>query len=763
MDIMTPKQKKQLEFMKESVAEWYRYWKDNNEYYCKMRNFVFKSTVTKDQEAALDLLKRPKLGFNILEMFLSRQRGEFAKHEPDVFGRADDNANVPPQLLDLVEGALRYMLHEANEDGFEYQIYSECSSGGFSTAKTYLDYRDEFSFEQVVKMEKSFDSLLVGFDPLARKPHKADGEYCFEVFPLTEKEFKNRFSKIDIKGLKFSANPSFDDFTFSYYSGNKKMILLCYFYHKRKTKMTIHNITDPLTGKMDNRGMPDKEYKELIKTWKNRYPNVDEPKIISSRTTFKTEVYRYIFIDNQILSPYDVDDDMIEKDYGVNTTFPDLPIVFFDGNSEILRESPQAASKQVVRAFHHNAVGVQMLKNVAGQTIANEMENLSQVRLAMPSESMDNTQLDLYKNPQSTQILPYQQYMDKNVDKPLNPPTIIPRPEIPASVVNIFQLCDQATQMCMGSFDSTLGKLEQDVSRAAFIEAATQSNAAAMPYIVNFIKSLGRLAQVAANMLPQILTNRSSVPIIDRKGEKQTVDLNSPEFEPIKNATDDNTIKYAADFIKIKVEAGVNFAIQKTRALQQIMALLPLMPRLSQILNTAEGFTYFLNNMDFKNVDKLIELNKEMAKQEAKQPPAPPPPAVMEIQRKTKKDQMDAQLQAASIKNDQQQVQNKTAEIALEHQRAQMEAAAQIAKAQAEETRANSEVLSGVLSDIHSHSAELRDQVHGQNLDVAKHLLEERKADAVEDKNQLEREKFEHEKTVSKQAVKSNKPNRKKI
>lgn len=754
-NLMSPKQKKQLKYMKESVAEWYRYFKDNNEYYCKMRNFVFKTTVPKDQEVALDALKRPAIGFNILEMFLSRQRGEFAKHEPDVFGRADDNTSVPPQLLDLVEGALRYSLHEANEDGFEYEIYSETSSGGYATAKVYRDYRDEFSFEQVIKMEKSFDSLLVGFDPLARKKHKGDGDFCFEIFPLTETEFKNRFENIDVKSLKFSASPSFDDFTFSYYSGNKKMILLCYFYQKRKQKLTIHNITDPIKGGTDNRGITDKEYKKLLKEWRNTYPNIAEPQIISSRTTFKTEVYRYIFIEDQILEPYDVDDNsMIEKDYGVDTESPDLPIIFFDGNSEILRESANTASKQMTRAFHHNAVGVQKLKNVAGQSIANELQNLSQVRIAMPIEAMDNNLLDIYKNPQTAHILPYQQYMDKNVDKPLKEPTIIPRPEMPMTLLNTFQMCDQAMQMCMGSFDSTLGKLEQDVSRAAFIEAATQSNAAAMPYIVNFIKCLGHLAQVAANMLPQILMNRNTMPIIDRKGEKQTVDLNAPEFERIKKYTEDGTLKYAANFIKIKVEAGVNFAIQKTRALQQIMALLPLMPRLQQILNTPEGFTYFLSNMDFKNVDKLIELNKQIADQEKKAPKQPPLP-VMEIQRKMKKDQMEAQLQSQANQIEQQHVQNERAQIDLENQRAGIDAATQLKKSEAEEVRANAEVASKILGAVHIQTAEMKNQTHGHSLEIAQHLLEERKADILEDKTKLEREKFEHEKTQPKQSVKS--------
>jgi len=40
---------------------------------------------------------------------------------------------------------------------------------------------------------------MVRFDPLARAPHKGDGQFSFEVFPMTEDDFKQEYPNVEIR------------------------------------------------------------------------------------------------------------------------------------------------------------------------------------------------------------------------------------------------------------------------------------------------------------------------------------------------------------------------------------------------------------------------------------------------------------------------------------------------------------------------------------------------------------------------------------
>mgnify|MGYP001583782933 CR=1 FL=1 len=229
------KYKDKLPDIKKCIADSREYFQDNINRYNEFMSFVFKSSLTQDDENALDDIGKPTIEFNILESKISRLRGEFAKQQPSLTVRAADGVPIQHltqdfiQLIDLIEAHLRAIFFDATNDKLEYDVYSDLLAGGWSVLQVYTDYVSEMSFEQNIFVERVFDPTLTGFDPLARQSHKGDGDYCFCLYPMKKEDFEKEFGEDYTKNMKFQSGV--EGFSWSYRNGNNEaVILVCDYY-----------------------------------------------------------------------------------------------------------------------------------------------------------------------------------------------------------------------------------------------------------------------------------------------------------------------------------------------------------------------------------------------------------------------------------------------------------------------------------------------------------------------------------------------------
>src|SRR5258707_616981 len=140
----------QLPRIKKNVSSSYMYFLDNYRRYRDFRRYVFKESVNEQQRAVLQQLNRPVVEFNILEAYISRLLGEFSQHEPGIEVSPSEGVPVGQDVLDVVEGHLRHIIHESDKNSFSYEVYKDLLSGGFSVAKVWTDYSSPISFNQQV-------------------------------------------------------------------------------------------------------------------------------------------------------------------------------------------------------------------------------------------------------------------------------------------------------------------------------------------------------------------------------------------------------------------------------------------------------------------------------------------------------------------------------------------------------------------------------------------------------------------------------------
>lgn len=580
-----------LDDLKENVQAWHDYFNQNIERYNEFMRFVFKSGLTQGQINTLQELGKPTIEFNILESYISRQRGEFAKHQPSLTVRAADGAPINLvmqkefiETIDVIEKHLRAIFSDSLNDNLAYKVFSDLLGGGFSVMQVYTDYISELSFEQNIYVDRVFDPTLTGFDPLARDSHKGDGRYCFTLYPMTKGQFEKEFDKSFLENMKFAKDIS--GFGWSYKNEKEDIILVCDYYEKDIKTEEIVKLTNGYV-------VTKKEYEDFLMRWNDDPSNMEvPPQVMDSRKTEIEKIRRYRFCETGMLERSKL------------TNYKHLPLIFFDGNSVILNEGE--TSQQMTRPAVYHAKGIQQLKTFAGQTLANELENMIQHKFSMAIESVNEDYEDALKNVQKADVIFYNHFLDENrPEVTLPPPQVINRQPIPQEVTNTFRVSDEMTQAILGSYDNAMGVNRAELSGVAIARGALQSNTAFMPYIVGYINGLNRIAQIIIDLIPKYYRTPRSLPVLLPNGKRDYELINRPGSL---------YMNYDPNSLQVKVETGVNFAMQKEMALQTITQLMQSSPAFAEFMNQY-GLPILLDNVDIRGVEDLKEKAEEFQQQ----------------------------------------------------------------------------------------------------------------------------------------------------
>ncbi len=625
----------QLERIKKNVKNSYEAFQHNYERFNDFRKFIFETSLSSDDISLLNSLGKPQIEFNVTEAYISRLMGEFSKQEPSISISARDENRAAPETVSVVEKHLRHIMFDTKNSPTQYEVMKDLYSGGFSCFKIWTDYANDKSFDQEIHVDRVYDPTLVGFDQLARDAHKGDGQFCFELFPMHKDDFKRDFPDANIDDVNFLG--TFSGFNWAYLNGNTPIILVCDYYEKKKRKVKIVQLVD---GSVKT----EKEYKAMLES----YNGFEQPPAIkgSPRWSQMETVCRYRCIENQVIEYSETD-------------FTFFPLIFADGNSIMLKNPKNGGNAyQMTRPYVYHAKGAQKLKNFAGISLANEIENMVQHKIIIAKEALPKEEdwLAAYKDVQKPSTFVFNAFYDEDPDKPIaNPIREVQRVGAPPEIMQAFSGTDSLIQNILGSYDSALGINDNQLSGIAVVESASQSNAAAMPYLVGYLQAWQRVAELIVDLIPKYYKTPRTIPILGIDGKREYVKINQEQGVEI---------EYEPNALDVRVEAGVSYAIQKNRALQQIIALQQSSPLFAQFMNE-KGLPVLLDNIEIRGIDQLKEMveewqqemqqQKQMAMQQQQQE-MQNNPAVIKNQLQAQKLQMDMQKNQSTFALDMQKM-----------------------------------------------------------------------------------------------------------
>ncbi len=567
----------QIPRIKSNVRRSYDYFRHNYDRFNEFRRFVFETSLKEDDVTLLMNLSKPQLEFNILEAYISRLLGEFSKQEPDIMVNADDENKADPMTIKLLEQHLRHTFSDSKNDHVRYEIYKDLLSGGFSTLKMTTEYASPMSFNQVININRAFDPTLCGFDQLARESHKGDGAFCFELFPMEKEKFIEEHPDVPVNTLTFTRD--FAGFNWSYLNDATPIIMIADYYEKKKKRMKIVQLNN---GQV----VPQKKYDEMIANWTDFAAT---PQVVGKpRMTEIDTIVRYRMIENRVLEYVDTD-------------FTFFPLIFVDGNSALIKTPKNGNVRQITRPYVYHAKSAQRLKNYAGICLANEIENIVQHKFIIKKEALPKEEdfLAAIKDIQKPSNIIVNAFYEENPDQLIPEPIReIVRVPAPPEVLQGFQTTDSLIQQILGSYDASLGINNNQLSGIAIVEGATQSNAAAMPYIVGFMQGLQRVAQIYVDLFPKYYNTPRTIAIKDEDGKRSYVKINSE---------DGANMFYDANALNVIVKAGASFQVQKSRTLMMIKEISSMSPLFAQFM-AEQGLPFILENMEGRGIEQLKQM-----------------------------------------------------------------------------------------------------------------------------------------------------------
>lgn len=710
----------ELSRIKKNISQSYLYFKDNAKRFHEFKNYIFNTSINDDQKALLAQQSKPIIEFNILEAYISRMLGEFSKQEPSIEVTPSEGIPVGTEVIKIVEGHIRHIVYEANKNNMSYEVYKDLLAGGYSVIKVWTDYANSMSMKQIIKTERCFDPTMCGFDPMARFSHKGDGNYSFEIFPMTEEDFKRKYPNTDAS--KFNYYRNLEEFTWTY--KNEKgvsTILVGEYYEKKKIRTRIVELADGIV-------IPVSAYKKLPEFWQQQGYIEQIPVVVGKpRWTELETICRYEVCENEVLA-YE------ETDYQY------LPHIFIDGNSEILRQGTSNCTYQMTRPYVYQAKGAQELKNFSGQALANYIENLSQHKFIVMKESLPQEEdyEQALTDMQHANTIVLNAYSENNPDKPI-PNPIIPVQNMPAppEVMGAFQTIDPTVQSILGSYASNLGKNDNDLSGKAVIESASVGNSAGMPYIVGYLQGWTHMGNVIADLIPKYIKGKREIPVVAMNGKKDYQKINDKNYP---------WLRYQQNALNVCISAGVNFQVQKNQALQQISILMGISQEFNQFMNSPRGLPILVKNLTIYGADELkeavpqyIQEQQEQQKQQQQQAQQMQQQAMQNNPRmiKAQADIQKTQLQAQEMqmKGQQQQFDNQItiAKAATEDKLADakiLEAEARISQAQVDSAikieESNTSLERHAL-DAAAKIAEVKGREHDMALKTHQAIINERK------------------------------------
>lgn len=626
--------------IKDTMRNAHDYFRDNYDRFTSFRKFIFESSLTEDEITLLMTMNRPQLECNILEAYLNRLLGEFSKQEPDIQVNAYDEMMADPPTIKVVQQHLKQVFSDADNEHLRYEVYKDLLSGGFSAVKVITEYEHPMSMNQTIRFRKC-DPTLTVFDNLTRFSHKGDGRFCCELFPQAKDVFEEENPDIPINTLSFRRD--FAGFNWCYQNDKQKIIIVADYYEKQKKEETIVQVRD---GQV----MTQAKYRKMVDEWNDI--TMPPATVGKPRKTLIDKIVRYRIIENRVLEYEETD-------------FTYLPIVFIDGNSAMVKSTPNGNTKQVTRPYVYHAKGTQRLKNFAMISLANEIENSVQSKFMVAKEALPKEEefLNAYKDVQKENVLVFNSVHENNPEFPINNPIReVQRVPAPPEIAQAFMGADSTIQNILGSYDSSLGINDNQLSGIAIVESASQSNATAMPYIVGCLHGFQRLAQIYVDLMPKYITTPRTIPILDDEGKRHYIKVNGEDGMPM---------DFDTNILNVVVKAGASFQVQKSRTIQMVKEMMGMSPLFAQFI-AEKGLNFVLDNMEGKGVEELKALTGEWvqqyqqekaqaqqaAQQEAQQNPAAMKSQVemAKLQQQSKKHEQDFALETAKLEQEHRKV-----------------------------------------------------------------------------------------------------------
>lgn len=631
---------KEIDVFVDQIHSWFSYFKDNNLNGKDMKVFLLGDQWDSASDKYYRTHNKVPMTVNKLYAIVMQLIGELAQISPNLKitpkNYTDDYEKAIKQS-EFIGDIVKSIAYNSKSDIVYETAYKNQLEIGYGAICVQVDYTDENSFDQEIKLLSIDEPESCYWDPASKEADKSDSEYCGMITHMSLKEFKSKYPDIDIDQTSRISFENESDINWFEWI-NKDNVTIAEHYVKEWHTKKICKLNDGDTVDKDKIDEVLREKRERLKNLQNiellsevtgkavnLTGGMESIEVIDERDTTYCKIKHYRIIRDKILE---------ENEWPSKF----LPLVFVDGDSHYLE------GMQHTRPFIQFAVDTQKFINYcATETIGYIRGGRKEKFLITTAnvehhqqawKGVDNDNLGLLYDPDPR--------ANGSVPIPIQPL------EIPASLLQQYQRAEHDLQTILGRYDAALGARSNEVSGVAINGRIRQSNATASMYPTHLLNSQTQIGQIILDLIPTVYDTYRTI-LLNKEGVgKVPVQINKQVGK------DEYENKIERQEYYLEITAGPSFSVQKAESYAQLMDLIAKIPAFGQIIPDLAA-----ENLEISNAPKIVERAKkylipQISMEEKGEKPPPPKPNPQDLMMKSvaeaEQKKADASLLSAKSK-----------------------------------------------------------------------------------------------------------------
>jgi hypothetical protein len=626
--------------------------------------------------------KQPTFQINYIYSIVTSLLGKIRQNTPEfkIYSDVDESnakVKIDQEGIDIRENYLRQISYENNAP-IQYQMCAENQLGrGYGALSIYLEYENEFSFKQKIKI-KSIDPSWCFWDTSDNSLCKTDSRYYGYLEQFTYEEFKENWP--DSKSVKNKNKPSsFPSMTLSknmdYLWQGEDYISICNYFVKESHPIILYQMNNGIGMTLTQ---AEKEIE--IDRQKRKKAKVAENLIKKTIMKISGKKQNQEFSLEKIL-PLDFAYD--DKGKKITRNSLEYKIIHYVATkTEILEQSEWPShlnglifvdghswwkdGQQYTKSFHKTAKDPQRIANMMmSESVGNLINSHKSQWLGTPENF--NGYEHIWRDPS----IPKGALIAKRDEMGQMPIQIQP-PQISPNYAPLITQSISDIQNCMGFVNPSQKESDSEISGKAYNSRVRQSELSSFIYLDNLSEAIAQANKVMLSLMPFILDTKQSIMVRDKNNQQRIEDINVPTADGIKN-------DMTAGKFNVEVTIGNDYQTQKSENLDQLLQLTSIIapinpPAASLMMDLIAANTNLTNTPQI--VDRLRAamlgmnpsdiLKHEMGIPAQKQQQQNgPDPAQMQIEIQ----KMQLQNESEKIKVEQQKIQMESQKLQVEHEK----------------------------------------------------------------------------------------------
>lgn len=505
---------------------------------------------------------RPCLTINKYPAFERQVINDIRQMRPAIKIRPAEN-DTSGETANVMNGIIKSIEMSSNaEQAYDWAAMYACRIGrGYF--KIITDYKDDFSFDQEIRIERVRNPFDISLDPDHREHTAADMMWAFETFRISRKEYEERFPDAPTRWpgeKKPRTKTSRSSHTWSEWPGDHTgqsmqrwyeddSIRIAQFYEVQEIERVISLIIDPISGM------------QMIADG-----NVDGA--IQTRKLKDRRIKMYTMTPIEVLS-----EDDIPGKY--------IPIVPVTG--EEVDIEGRIYYKGMVRDMRDSQVEINLMRSTSVEQIALQPKS----PWVGPKGSFKNPK---WNNANRNNY----SYLEYEIVNPgMKPERQMPTPIHPGLQEEI-RIATEELKEISGIYQAGLGAKGNEIAGVAINGRKLESDISNFHYMDNLARSMRMCGTILVHMIPEVMAGPKLVTTVEVDGSNKPVMINQPYID--EETGKDQFFDIDNGKFDVTVDTGPSYTTQRQEAADQMMDLLDKYPESRQLLGDL-----LVSNLDWPN------------------------------------------------------------------------------------------------------------------------------------------------------------------